>query len=259
MKFNAKYTGFLCLFLWTLTAAQAQDSLQMITLEKVLQLGGANNLTIQHHQQKQVVAAANLKKAREWWLPDIYAGSTINQLWGSAMNGNGLFFTDVNAQNFWAGIGVGGRWNIAEGIFRTKSKNLQAQVYQHLTAAQRNKVLLESIEAYYDFLSAQLYFTAYEQLLDQNDRIIQQLAVQVDAGLRYQSELLIAKSNRSHLRVERLNAKIEQGKKAAILIGLLNLPAQTQLICADSLLAPVELVADIETQIIDAAVYKKPS
>jgi outer membrane protein TolC len=151
---------------------------------------------------------------------------------------------------------VGGSWNFAEGMFRTKAKNLEAQVYQHLTAAQRNKVLLQSIEAYYDFLSAQLYYMAYDQLLAQNDTIIQQLALQVEAGLRYQSELLIAKSNRSHLKVERLNAKIEQGKKAAVIIGLLNLPADTKLLCGDSLLAPVELISELEAEKVDEAVYK---
>ncbi|MCH2022908.1 MAG: TolC family protein [Saprospiraceae bacterium] len=255
MKKNYIKIGVLLFMLFSVQVGTTQDSIQLINLETVLKLGGANNLTIQKYKQKQTLAYANLSKAREWWLPDFYAGTTINQLWGAAMNGNGLFFQDVNSQNFWTGLGVSGSWNFAEGMFSTKAKKLKARAHQYLTAAEKNKVLLQSIEAYYDYLCAQLYYMAYEQLLIQNDTIIQQIKLQVTAGLRYESELLIAKSNRNHLKVERLNASMEQKEKAAALIHILNIPPDTKLFSSDSLLVPIELDKEIENQQIDDSVF----
>jgi len=76
---NIGFGFFLLLASHTLCA---QDNTQAINLETVLQLGGANNLTIKKYRQLQELALANLDMAREWWLPDIYAGTTIEQLWG---------------------------------------------------------------------------------------------------------------------------------------------------------------------------------
>ena len=59
---------------------------QSISLEIVLQIGGASNLTIQEYRKRQALALADLSKAKEWWLPDVYAGTSIHQLWGTTMN-----------------------------------------------------------------------------------------------------------------------------------------------------------------------------
>ena len=66
----------------------AQETARSIDLETCLQLGGANNLTIQEYKQKQELALADLASAKEWWLPEVYAGIQLHQLWGKAMNGN---------------------------------------------------------------------------------------------------------------------------------------------------------------------------
>ena len=55
--------------------AKAEDKTLEVNLETVLKLGGANNLTIQEFKQRQKLALANLVRASEWWLPDIFAGT----------------------------------------------------------------------------------------------------------------------------------------------------------------------------------------
>lgn len=233
----------------------AQDTIP-INLETVLELGGANNLTIQEYKQRQNLAAANLTKAKEWWLPDVYAGVQTHQLWGATMNGNGRFFLDVNRNSLWTGLGLDAHWKFADGIYESKVANLEAKAAQYRTQAEKNQALLEIISAYYDFFAAQFYYQSYYQLIQQADTISNQLAIKVDAGLMYNSELLLSKSNTSHLKIQMLNAKAEYERKSATLIKLLNLDPNLSLISSDSLLTPLN-ISGVSTEIRFDSIYQK--
>lgn len=229
----------LCLCVFVAIKANAQNATP-INLQKVLELGGANNLTIKEFQQRQELAAANFSKAKEWWLPSVYAGLQTHQLWGAAMNADGRFFLDVNRQNLWGGLGLNANWNFSEGIYKSKAEKLKVLASQYETQAERNKALLQIIYAYYNLQTAQLKFLAYQNLVLQSDTIAQQIEVQVNAGLRYQSEWLLAKSNRNHLKVEMLNAQTEFNNASAELVQLLNLESKTKLVSVDTLMLPLD-------------------
>jgi outer membrane protein TolC len=228
---------------WFYNQVNAQDIIQPINLETVLQIGGANNLTILEYKRRQELALADHAKAKEWWLPDIYAGASIHQLWGNAMNSDGFFFTDVNRQSFWGGLGLNASWDFGEGIFRANAAELKTKAAFYQTEAEKNQALLEMVEAYYDFLAAQNYYKAYEQLASQADTIAQQIEIQVKAGILFESDDLLAKSNYNHLRVEMLNARTEYNNKSANLTRLLNLDPNLKLVGVDSILVPIELVS----------------
>jgi outer membrane protein TolC len=241
----------------TIQISTAQN-IQPINLETVLKLAGANNLTIQEYQQRQELALANLSKAREWWLPDVYAGVQTHQLWGAAMNTDGRYFLDVNRNYLWLGLGLDANWNFGDGIFNTKAAKLSAQAAQYQTQAERNKALLKSIEAYYDFAAAQLYYQAYQKLAEQADTISRQIDIQVQIGLRYESDLLLSKSNLNHLKIQMLNAKTEYGKKSAALVKLLNLDPKLKLVSVDSIMIPLNLLTEIEAIEFDSAYQRRP-
>ncbi|KKN07812.1 hypothetical protein LCGC14_1063160 [marine sediment metagenome] len=223
--------------------AKAQDKTQAVNLETVLKLGGANNLTIQEYKQRQKLALANLAKAKEWWLPDIFAGTTIHQLWGNAMNTDGKIFTNLDRQSFWGGTGLNATWDFGDGIFKAKAAKLKARASVYQTQAEQNKALLNIIETYYDFLEAQLEYKAYEQLVAEAEDLASQIATQVEAGLRFESELLLAKSNSNHMRVEMLNARIQYYNMSAKLVKLLNLEPVMKLVGTETVLAPLELTS----------------
>ncbi len=218
--------------------------MQPINLESVLMLGGANNLTIQEYKQRQDLALANLSRAKEWWLPSIYAGIQTNQLWGASMNSDGRFFLDVSSGNLWLGLGLEAHWNFSEGINKTKAAKLKAEASHFQTQAERNKILLKCIDAYYDFAAAQMHYLAYRRLTAYSDTISKQIDIQVQSGLLYGSELLLSKSSVSHLKIQMLHAKIENGKKSATLVKLLNLGPGIQLVNVDSVLSPLNLLSD---------------
>ncbi len=238
---SAKLLLFI-LFFGMSSMVLSQDSLVPINLETVLKLGGANNLTIKEYKLRHELALADVAKAKEWWLPDLYAGTSIHQLWGNAMNGNGAFFTDVNRQNFWGGLGVNACWDFGTGLYLTDAAKLNTQAVSFASEAERNKALLMTIETYYDFLVTQLYSKEYSQLAKQAGIIAAQIEMQVAAGLLYDSELLLAQSNFSHLQVQMMSARMKHNNQAALLIQLLNLDPKTQLVCIDSLLVPIKLI-----------------
>ena len=188
------------------TKAKAQDTIP-INLEKILELGGADNLTIKEYKERQELSLAELTKAKEWWLPEIYAGVQTHQLRGATMNADGRFFLDVNRQNLWGGLGLNAKWDFADGIYSAKAANLKNKSIQYLTQAERNQQLLQMIYAYYELMTAQLNYNAYQNLVIQSDKIAQQMQIQLEAGLLYESELLLAKSNKNHLQIAMYSAK----------------------------------------------------
>jgi len=260
LKNRLKEIGLLSFFLFFLVANTNKVVAQVtipINLEKVLELGGADNLTIKEYKERQELSLAALTKAKEWWLPEIYAGLQTHQLWGAGMNTDGRFFLDINRQNLWSGLGLNANWDFADGIYNTKSANLRSQASLYLTQAERNQQLLKMIDAYYNLMTAQLNYDAYQKLVIQSDSIVQQIQIQVEGGLRYESELLLAKSNKNHLQVEMLNAKKEYNNASAALKKLLNIERNVKLASADGSLLPLDFTDELEP-VEDSAYLNRP-
>jgi outer membrane protein TolC len=214
---------------------------QAITLADVLKIGGASNLTIKEYNELQNLALAENKFAKNWWLPEIYAGGKTHNLWGIAMNTDGLFFDDLARENFWAGLGLNASWDIGGNIYKAKANSLRLEASSHLTQIKRNEVLLKSIETYYHSLQSQLEMAAYRELVKQSKIIIEQIKTRVDAGLTYQSDLLLAKSNYSYLKAEMLETSIGYTTSLSLLQKELNIPSTIELVCADTVLTKLEL------------------
>ena len=240
--FRLFWFGFLLMGKSCFLGAQPEPIL--INLSTVLELGGANNLNIIAYQRRHELTIAELIKTKEWWLPDLYAGTTLHQLWGAAMNTDGEIFTDLDRQNFFGGIGLNLSWDFGSKPYQIKSGYFKMEAARHRVQSERNKALLEIITAYYDFLTEQLKFQAYDQLIREADTLARQFDLQVEAGLQYQSVALLAQSNYRHFQIEKLNAQLERSNKSAALIRLLNLDPSVEIIPVDSVLAPLELVPD---------------
>ncbi len=213
----------------------------MLDLETALQIGGANNFLIKEYKQQQEIAVANLAKSKEWWLPDLYTGTKFHQLWGNAMNGDGNFFTGVNRQSFWGGAGVTANWDFGTGAYRVKAAEHRIEAAMYRTEAETNQLLLQIVENYYSLLLAQMNMRAYQLIILQTDSIIDQIQLQVDAGLRYESEMLLARSGQKHLMVVQLNAQLEYSQSSAALTRLLALDPKKKILCSDSVIAPLDL------------------
>jgi outer membrane protein TolC len=223
----------------------AQQTLQ-VNLETVMKLAGANNLTVKEYQLKYQQAIADQIKAKEWWLPDLYTGFSTHYLNGAAMNTDGKIYRDVKRNNLWAGAGVAAEIDLSKGKYAVLASKQQAAAIQYQSLAEKNKAILAAVEAYFDLQAEQLQYLFLLDLVSQSDTLSQQIKIQVDAGILFQSDYLLAQSNYNHLKISMLQAKGDWQKRSAMLAALLNLGPNISLISADTSLAPLELNEQIK-------------
>lgn len=240
MKTKIKFGTIVVIFLLLMIRVKAQQTMA-VNLETVLKLSGANNLTIQEYKLKYQQALADQSKAKEWWLPNFYIGGTTHYLNGAAMNTDGAIFTGVSRNNLWAGLGLAMEIDLSKGFYQSLAAKQKAEVVNYQSIAERNQAILKAVQAYFDLQSEQLKYSFLQQLVQQADTLSKQLKIQVDAGLRYSSEYLLAQSNYNHLKISLLQTKTDWQQKSALLINLLNIEGNVQLVSADTSLIPVKL------------------
>ncbi len=191
----------------------SQNNSFPVNIETVLKLAGANNLTVQEYQLKYQQALAEQSKAKEWWLPNIYAGATTHYLNGAAMNTDGKIFTDVKQNNLWAGLGIGAEIDFSKGFYQSLAAKQKAEAMNYRSVAEKNIAILQAVQTYFDLQAEQLKYFFLQQIVNQSDTLSQQIKIKMDAGLLYQSDYLMSQSNFNHLKISMLQAKAEWQKK----------------------------------------------
>lgn len=231
-----------CCFLigMALQPMQAQDEIRPITLTEVLEIAGASSLNIQIWKQKYQMAVADEKRAAEWWMPTLYAGARTHALTGSAMNGDGRFFTNVRRDNLWAGVGFDAAWDFGKGPYERKIATGKMRVVDLQTRIERQKHILKTVLTYFELQAANQQGLAYNQLLLRSDSLIRQLTIQVEGGLAYASDLLLARSKHAHLQFKKTESQKTQQNEAYLLRQLLSI-REDYLILPSDTFGPVEL------------------
>ena len=247
----------LLLFTVSFVNAQQTDKTLPVNLETVLKLAGADNLVIQQYQQRYELALADRAKAREWYLPTIYGGATTHYLTGAPMNTDGRFFKDVERNNLWAGLGLFAEWDISKGLYGSLAAKQKARAAMHRSTAERNQAILQAVHTYYDLQAEQMKYAAFNKLVSQADTIVRQIRIQVEVGILFKTELLLAKSNYNHLKIAALQSKIDFEKKSALLVNLLNIEEDVVLVSADTAIIPVKMVEDIPDSSSSQDIYTK--
>jgi outer membrane protein TolC len=241
-----------------------QSSLQQskkipINLPAILKIAGANNLTIKQYELQYELSLAQIDKAKEWFLPKIFIGPTMHYLNGAAMQTNGSVLKDVTQRELWFGGGIAGTLDFNSGIYDVMAKKQQSAAVKFEGQSQRNNVILEAITDYYDLMVAQFNYNQLLNLLNQSDTLIQQIKVQVDAGIRYQSEYLLAQSNYNHIFIELTDAQVLMRKKSDALLNILNLDTNALLVSSDTGMVPVDIVKGAaDTGLMSQYMQKRP-
>jgi outer membrane protein TolC len=231
----------------TCLSASAQVSTKRIpiNLETILKLAGANNLTIKQYDLLYKESLAQIDIANEWYLPTLYLGPEVHYLGGEAMSAFGVYKDGITQKELWLGGGISAQWNFGEGIYNVMAKKQEAVAVKFENQAQRNNVILTAISDYYDLLTSQFRYNQLQSLLLQADTISKQIKVQVDAGIRYQSEYLLAKTNYDHLKTDLSNTMIQLIQRSNALLNTLNIDTNALLVSGDTNIAPLELEKNI--------------
>lgn len=252
------------LFLALNSSAYSQAQMQpvkkiAVNLPTILKLAGANNLTIKQYELQYQLSQAQVDKAREWFLPTIELGPTMHYLNGAAMQTNGSVLSDVTQKELWLGGGFAGSIDFNKGIFDVKAKKQESAAVKFESQAQRNGVILDAISDYYDLMVAQFGYIELRNLSIQADTLTEQIKLQADAGLRYQSEYLLAQTNADHIRFQLADAEVQMQKKSDALLNILNIDTSAMLVSADTGIVPVQIVqGTADTGLMSRYVQNRP-
>lgn len=242
-----KYTFlFVLCNLFLFKQSEGQNTLPL-NLTQVLELSGANNLTVKSYQLMFQQSMAEEQKAREWWLPDLYAGPSTHYLTGAAMNTNGEILSHLNRNNLWLGIGAQAKIDFNKGKYNyiASKQNTEARKYE--SQAEKNKAILKGVQLYLDLQKEQFKYNFLSNLVMKFDSLDAEIKAKVDAGLTQQSEYLLSQVNINHLKIQLLLSKNEWQKKSSDLAAQLNLQDSSLIYSADSLLL-IPPVIEIQNQ-----------
>ena len=234
-------SSFFCLILLSMSLlSYAQEKIEL-NLTKALELAGANNATINMLSMEEALSAAKYSVEKNWWIPELYAGLDLHQLWGNALNSDGRIFQDATQQSFSGALGIHALFDFKEGA---KNKNLQkyqmeSQSIKSIVA--RNEYILDVVRHYYHMVGAHLEAESYANLVTQNDSIITQLELLVGEGLQYNTDLLLARSSRENHLISFSSALRKLDHSQYQLVLLLDLREESKFSLGRSLL-PLDLV-----------------
>jgi outer membrane protein TolC len=132
---------------------ESTDRALPINLATALRLSGARPVIIAAAQASEQVAAADLQKARVWWLPSVNAGAGYYRHDGATQGQSGNFYINSKDQ-FFAGAGLTAKFDTADAIFAPLAARqvLRARTLDVQTA--RNDALLATAEAYFNVQQA---------------------------------------------------------------------------------------------------------
>ena len=191
------FIGILC----SVFSINAQDTLYL-SHNKMLQMTLNQNLHIKSNELKFTLAKASFYKSIAKALPALGMGMNRYELNGFTQSTEGNF-VDVNKNNEWSGKSFRLSWDLSELLFNSvaKKKGVKAAFYSKEVNNIDEKIMVFS--NYYRLLASEEKEKAITSFISKNTEIVAQLQLQVSAGLRLQSELLLAKSNLNNLQINK--------------------------------------------------------
>jgi outer membrane protein TolC len=229
----------------------AQEKIMPINLTTVLKLAGTGNLDIVEINARYDLAHAQHLTAKEWLIPTISPGVLMSSYDGIIQDIEGNFL-DVTKNGFWAGLQVTANWDVGTAIYMSQSARQNVETAGHAKVVEKAKVNLEAVRSYYDLGAAQSKLVALEEVAIKSEQIVAQIALQVQQGISYKSDLLLAKAELNHIKITISKVRSDIHQKSNNLVELLNIAVDVQLLVVDSLLVPVELVESSIISVEDA-------
>ena len=198
---------FFITFLCSVFTVQAQDTL-ILSHTDLVEMTLIQNLQIQSNELKFKLAKASFYNSVGKALPTVGMGVKRYELSGFTQGTSGDF-VKVAKNNEWNGKSFRLSWNMSELLFNSvaKKQEVKAAFYNKEVGNIDEKIRLYT--NYYKIVASQEKEKAIISFIQKNEEIVAQLKLQVLAGLRLQSELLLAQSNFNNLKIKSLR----QGQK----------------------------------------------
>ena len=210
------FIGILC----SVFSVNAQDTLYL-SHNKMLQMILNQNLQIQSNELKFRLAKASFYKSIGKALPTLGTGMNRYELSGFTQSTTGEF-VDVEKDNEWSGKSFRLSWDLSKLLFNSfaEKKNVKAAFYNKEATNIDEQIRIS--ENYYQLVASQEKQKAITSFIQKNEEIVEQLKLQILAGLRLQSELLLAQSNLNNLKIKLLQQEQNTKELSYNLLASLN-------------------------------------
>jgi len=210
------FIGFLC----SVFSANAQDTL-VLSHNNLVQMTLSQNLQIQSNELKFKLAKASFYKSIGKALPTLGLGVKRYELSGYTQSTEGTFL-DIEKNKEWNGKSFRLSWDLSELLFNSAAKNqgIKAAFYNKETGNMDEQIMVYI--TYYKLVASQEKEKAITTFIHKNEEIVVQLRLQVSAGLRLQSELLLAQSNFNNLKIKLLQQAQNTKELSQQLLATLN-------------------------------------
>jgi outer membrane protein TolC len=231
---------FCCLFIPDCLVAQDSRRVMPINLETVLKLAGANNLKIAEIKAKHNISKAKAREAQEWVYPSVNPGFLLMNTAGSVQNAKGDFLeTDKNS--FWAGAAITANWSIGKASYNYLSAKQNIVTAELWLQAEKNQQILNAIQVYFELGASQGELSSLIDMSQKSDDIVRQIEVHVNSGIRYKSDLLLAKARNNHVQLSVSDAREKVAVNSNELLKILNIQDDVLLVNVDSTMLPISL------------------
>ena len=210
------FIGILC----SVFSVNAQDTLYL-SHNQMLQMTLNQNLKIQSNELKFTLAKASFYKSIGKALPTLGMGINRYELSGFTQSTEGNF-VDVNKNNEWSGKSFRLSWDLSELLFNSAAKKQGVKAAFYSKEANNIDEKITVFSNYYRLLASEEKAKAVTSFIIKNTEIVAQLQLQVSAGLRLQSELLLAKSNLNNLKIKSLKQQQITTELSQQLLAILN-------------------------------------
>lgn len=209
----------------------AQSQIVHLNVSTSLEMGKDNLLVIQAASAQQRQMEARHTDAMDWWMPTVAAGSGIQQLNGQAMNADGSFIPGAVQSSQWVGSSLSASWDLNQGPSKARSSGLRASSSAWDSEAVKQRGLIHLAVETIDWSAATMKRSALAGQVLEMANLVEQMSLQLEAGIGTESDFLLASSQLHHLSYMLLNAESDLANHEAVLINWLQLDPSTQLLC----------------------------
>ena len=220
--------------------AQGEKITMPINLETVLKLAGANNLKVAEIKAKHELAKAKAREVNEWIYPSVNPGFLLMNLKGSEQNAVGDFL-ETTKNSFWAGASATVNWSVGKAAYNYLSAKQDIATVEFHVKAERNQQILNAIQAYFELVASQGELSSLVEMSKKSDEIVHQIEFHVTNGIRYKSDLLLAKAKNNHIKLSISGAREKVAINSNELLNILNVQEDVLLVNIDSVLLPISL------------------
>jgi len=147
---------------------------------------------------------------------------------------------------------------LGNSIYNYLAAKQEVKSADYALQAEKNQQILKAIEAFYDLSAAQSKLIALQNIVKKSGEITKQIEIQVLQGIRYKSDLLLAKAKLNHNLIEINKAEEQMFRKSYELMNLLNIKDDALLMSMDTFFVQVDLTEKMSVTDLKNAQENRP-